>query len=344
MLDVFKKDAFQTVSLTTAINKMPYKPGRLGQLGLFIPKPITTLTALVEEKQGKLMLIPTAARGTMPNAFSGPGRKIRPFRVPHIPLNSSIAADDVQGVREFGSENTVESITKLVNDRLEEMRASFEVTHEWHRVGAIRGAVLDADGTSEIANFFTEFGITEDEVYYDFDTATTDVKQVTAGVIRMIKTALGGTTYSGIRAFCGDDFFDALTSHATVKTAYERWQSGEYLRTQQLENGFPFAGVFWENYTGGIGDQTFIPSDTCRFVPDGVPDLFQMIYAPANFVEAVNTPGKPIYAKQERMQLDMGILLHAQSNPLAMCTRPKVLVKGTYGTAGSTSASTSGSA
>ena len=34
-LDIFSSSAFSMVSLTDAINKMPYVPGRIGQLGLF---------------------------------------------------------------------------------------------------------------------------------------------------------------------------------------------------------------------------------------------------------------------------------------------------------------------
>jgi len=160
-------------------------------------------------------------------------------------------------------------------------------------------------------------------------------------VIRLMNTALGQTPYSKIRAFCGDDFFDGLIGHTSVKDAFARWQDGSYLRAQQNEKGFEFAGVWWENYTGGIGDVTFIPTTDCRFVAEGVPGLFSEIYAPANFVESVNTPGKPIYAKQERMKYDMGIELHCQSNPLIICNRPASLIKGTYGSSSSSSSSSS---
>jgi Phage major capsid protein E len=34
-LDIFSSSAFTMVALTDAINKMPYVPGRIGQLGLF---------------------------------------------------------------------------------------------------------------------------------------------------------------------------------------------------------------------------------------------------------------------------------------------------------------------
>ena len=56
--------------------------------------------------------------------------------------------------------------------------------------------------------------------------------------------------------------------------------------------------------------------------------IFQTYYAPADFVEAANTVGLPIYAKQYRDEkLNRSVTIHSQSNPLALCLRPKAVVK-----------------
>ena len=62
-LDVFNQDAFSLMSLTAAINKAPYKPSRIGQLGLFGEQRISTTQVMVEERDGLLSLIPTTPRG-----------------------------------------------------------------------------------------------------------------------------------------------------------------------------------------------------------------------------------------------------------------------------------------
>ena len=51
------------VSLTDAINKVPFIPGKLGQLGLFTESGVTTTTVMIEERQGILNLIETTSRG-----------------------------------------------------------------------------------------------------------------------------------------------------------------------------------------------------------------------------------------------------------------------------------------
>lgn len=341
MLDIFNSDAFNVVSLTTALNKAPFQPSRLGSMGLFKARGITTTTAVIEERFGELMLIPTQARGSMPNVMSDSERNARAFKVPHIPLNSAVWADDVQGVRAFGSETQIETVSQKLNDKLEAARQSFEVTHEWHRIGAIQGNILDADGISTIYNLFTEFGITESEV--DFDFTDTDNPKLTAQAIkRLIRGFLGATPFTGIHAMCGDAFFDDLVTSLGVKDAYDRYLDGEFKRTlQDGDGGFPFAGITWENYHGSIGSQDFIDTDTARFFPLGVNGLFETIFAPANFVETVNTIGRPTYAKQERMRFDMGYELHTQSNPLIICTRPSVLIKGNRIASSSSSSSSS---
>jgi hypothetical protein len=61
---------------------------------------------------------------------------------------------------------------------------------------------------------------------------------------------------------------------------------------------------------------------------EGVPDLFITRFAPADYVETVNTIGLPRYAKQIPMRNGKGIELEVQTNPINLCTQPGVLLKG----------------
>ena len=325
-LDVFKADAFSMASLTAAINALPYQPKILGSMGLFTPKPIMTTTALVEKREGKLSVLQTAPRGTMPNVDSQRTRKVRNFTVPHIPANRTIRADDVQNVRAFGSETETETVSQLVNDALSELRADHETTFEWHRLGAIQGVIYDADGTTVLYNLFTEFGETEQTVDFVLGTATTDIKAKCTATIRLVEDALGSDTYAGLTALCGDSWWDSFISHPNVVAAYQNWSAATQMSTQQRA-GFPFCGINFKNYRGSIGGSAWLNTAQARIVPTGVADLFQHVMAPGDMIDTVNTRGQMIYAKQELLQFDKGVELHTQSNPLMMCTRPKVLVK-----------------
>ena len=73
----------------------------------------------------------------------------------------------------------------------------------------------------------------------------------------------------------------------------------------------------------------FVDASKAYFFPVGVPGLFRQYNAPADFVETANTIGLPRYAKQAAdQQFARWVMLHVQSNPLPICTRPRVLIKG----------------
>jgi hypothetical protein len=92
-------------------------------------------------------------------------------------------------------------------------------------------------------------------------------------------------------------------------------------------SGFYFGGVYWEEYRGSVGGVDFIASGEAYLVPEGVPDMFVTHYAPADYMETVNTIGLPYYAKQEMMRLNKGVEIEAQSNPLCLNTRPRAVIK-----------------
>lgn len=50
-LDIFSNNAFSVISLTDAVNKMPFVPGRIGQLGLFEEKGVSTTSIMIEERR-----------------------------------------------------------------------------------------------------------------------------------------------------------------------------------------------------------------------------------------------------------------------------------------------------
>lgn len=327
MLDVFRDDMFGVVSLTNSINKLPYVAQRIGQMGLFAAKGQTSLTVIVEEKFGKLSIIPTSARGGPGTMLGGSTRRAKAFVIPHIKQVGAVMADDVQGVRSFGTEDSTETVVQKVNDELAEMRQNIEFTHEYHRIGALKGVVLDADGSSEIVNWFTEFGITPEVVGFDF-TEANNVKLNAMYIRRHIEDSLGMSPYRGVHAMCGKDFYDKLITCTEVKDAFDRWQDGQFMRDSQARSAFEYAGITWEEYRGGLGDTPFFDDEDAQFFPLGVPDLFQVAYGPADYIETVNTVGKPVYAKQEPMKFDRGVEMESQSNPLFICSRPSVLVRG----------------
>jgi hypothetical protein len=328
MLDIFRNDAFSVTSLTAAILKAPYKPGRIGDLGLFRESGMTTTTAVVEEKDGFLELIAQSPRGGPAATLGNQKRSARSFTASHLTREATIMADSVQGVRAFGSEDAQQAVQAVVDEKMAILRALHEATLEYHRATAIQGIVLDADGTTPIRNLFTDFGISQQT--YELDLAG-NVRSGAVAIQRLIESELGAEPISGYRAFCGDDFFDQLVEAATVKASFQN-QEGAVLRAD-LRKGFVFGGITWENYRGRVGSVDFFATDEAYVVPEGT-NVFQVKFAPADFMETVNTLGLPVYLKMapDPEGLNRFVKLHSQSNPLALCTRPRAVVKVTLPT------------
>lgn len=326
MLNVFTGDAFNVVALTRAINKAPFKPGRIGEIGLFEEQGVRSVTVVVEELSGVLSILGHKPRGGPANQHRRGQRKARSFTCYHMPLEDTIHADDIQGVRLFGSEDETETADNAVNDVLESMRQQHEVTREWLRAGAIAGVVVDGESAKTV-NLFAEFGQAETDVDFLIGTTTTDMRQKCLEVKDAVETALGALPYDHVHALCGQNFFRRFIAHPEVKYAYQQFQEGRFLRDDP-RSGFEFGSIIFEEYRGNVGSKPFIPAGNARFFPVGAPDLFIEHFGPADFMETANTIGLPYYAKQAPMEFDRGVKVHSQSNPLPICTIPACLVKG----------------
>jgi hypothetical protein len=281
---------------------------------------------------GVLNLLPTQPVGAPGTLGTVGKRKVRSFVIPHIPHEDTVLPEEVQGIRAFGSETETDALANLLAQKLQTMRAKHAITLEHLRMGALKGVILDADG-STLYDLYSEFGITAKAVSFALGSAATEVLLKVLEVKRHIEDNLKGEFMTGIMCLCSAGFYDAFTTHAKVKEAYMYFQ-----RNQQLGNdyrtGFTFGGVTFEEYRGQATDaagtvRKFIADDEAHFFPIGTASTFRTYFAPADFNETANTLGLPLYAKQEPRKFGRGTDLHSQMNPLPLCMRPEVLVKAT---------------
>lgn len=340
--DVFKQDAFSMFELSSAVLANPWKPGFLGSLNLFTPKPIDTTAAAIEIKQGVLNLIPTSKRGAPLAEGQLEKRDVYYQETVRIAKGHTIQASAIQNVRAFGSTTELQAVMNVVADRLNGptgLIAQVEYTWEYMRLGAIQGIVADADG-SPLVNWFTVMGVSQPpEIAFDLENASPApgaVRKVCTGVVRGIMRALGGLwlpQQSYIMALCGDNFWDDITAHPEVRQTYLNYQAAAELRNTLAYEQFNYGGITWVNYRGSDDASTIaVPTDTCKFVPVNVPGLFDVAFAPSESLSYVNTPGQSLYSMlivdDERQ---MWVRPEVYSYPLFICTRPAALWRGKKG-------------
>lgn len=311
--------------LTAAIQKSPYVPSLLARRKLFQEKGVRTTKVYIEYQGHELMLVPSAPRGGVPEPMRRPGRGGLEFSTVHLPVRATVYADEVQDQRAFGTEEDLDSPEALKQRVLASMRQSLEFTLEYHRAGALRGLILDSDG-STLLNVFTEFGISQLSVDLELDDFSTDVRARTIEAERTCEDALGGLLPSGFLALAAPDVIDAITGN--------QWYRSELLFPQDREEarsdgryGIRISNTLYVEYRSPPDGPVFIPPGEAYLIPLGIPDLLITRFAPADTFAAVNQPGLPIYASAEMGPHDKFASLLAQSNPLSIPTRPRAIVK-----------------
>jgi len=335
MLDIFRSDAFGVVPLSLAVNNLKFVPGYVSSKGIFTESAVATTIVSIEEKNNSLTLIAPTPRGGPGRTLPRDRRSLRAIVIPHFEINDAVMAEEVQGVRPFGQEDGTEAVMTKVGERMQMAGQSLEYTQEYSRVGAIKGVITYADGTK--LDLYDEYGIPVPTVINMALGSTANdgsLRQLCNTIIRNVGKALDGNTFTGVEAICGDTFFDALIKNAEVRGTYITAMQGAELRTQYVSAGqtwgsFTFGGINWTNYRGYVGTAPMVEANAAYIYPTGVPNLFATVFAPADYIETVNTMGKPRYVKQYQMPNDKGINLDTQMNALNWCTKPAVLQRAT---------------
>lgn len=336
-MDVFKQDAFSSTTLTAVVDKLGYNPSLLGTIpGLFVPTPIRTTAVFIEERANAPALIQTTPRGAPPKQKGGERSKVRAFQTVRLAEGSRITASELQGIRAFGSETELKQLQTEVARRQSLLRGDLELTWEYHRLGAVQGKVLDADGTSVIYDWAVEFSQSiPAELDFDLDNATPAtgaVRKKCNAVKRSVLAALKGLGGNGvgIAAIVGDNFWDDLVSHPEVEKTFLATAAASDLRNGfgMAWSTFRYGDITWINYRGSDDSAVGVGTDKAKFFPVGA-GIFPVAQSPGESFEFVNTPGQQVYSgivvdKDRNSWADVELF----SYPLFVCTMPSALYQG----------------
>lgn len=331
-LDIFRKKAFATTTLTNHVNRLPHAPNRLGQMGIFQVKNVVNRTIWIAMKDGRLTLIPISALGAPLPQNEKDLREAEAFPTFRVAKGDRVTAEEVQDMVAPGTENTLQTVADEVQERLTTIREDMELTREHMRLGAINGLMVDADG-STVIDFFNKFGVTRPgEIDFDLDNATMPtLADNCLEVSKLMFYASKGVWKPGqtsIVAPCGHSFWRKLITNPDVIDYYKQTTDGAAL--DRNVQSFNMHGITFELYWGTEDDSTVsVPSTKCRFVPRNTNGAFQEVYAPAEFAPFVNKKGKREYAmiipdNKRQAYVDVELYMY----PLFMCTRPEMLITG----------------
>lgn len=341
--DLFSPDKFNVLTLTTQLNNVPYTPQFLGSFGLFAVQGVATRDIAVASRNGAIKLIPTSEWGAPPQQADRPKRDMRKASVSHIVKEGTINVGEVQDAiaqAMVAGQPQLETIEGLVADTMEGpfgLRQEFELTHEYHRLGAISGLVLDADGTSVLYDWYDFFNIAalaDAEIDFDALTAEDRLFEVQCNVIkREALRECEDLPSTGARpmVLCGDNFFDKVYSNkevANFRINRDTGRGADAFVDSLAFGSIDYGGMLFVNYRGTKNGDVGIDTDEARMFLNGVPGLFQMVFGPPDILGKTNMKGVPLFGfMPPERQTSREAVLEAQSNPLTLCTRPRSLRK-----------------
>lgn len=330
-MSLFNNGMFTSAEMTDAVNRLPLTWFRF--TSMFEQVGVRTTKIDIELRQGKLTLLSDSPRGSVPESLGTrqPDRKMKVLTTTHLAQMDTLAPEDIQDVRAFGSTELVSAAT-VINDKMNTMKRNLDQTLELHRLGAVKGVVMDADGKTVLHDLYDTFEVTKQTQDIVFPTDVPVKKNpILDGIIaakRKVAEAMQGNPYSRLEAIIGSDFYDALTGHELVRDAFNLWAANlaSFGDNDYRKRGFTYGGITFYEASDVVGGKEIVAKDKGHLYPVGG-GIWKVYNAPADWMETANTVGRQYYARMDERPKSRGYDIEIQANPLTLCLFPEALVE-----------------
>jgi hypothetical protein len=339
LLNIFQDDAFSLASMTNGLSKVEYVPNQIGALKLFRPMPIRTAVAAIEIRQGTMKLIQTTKRGqTSESRDKRQKGRMEYFETRKIAVDSRITADDLQFMRAFGTEDQIKQLQQEIVQRqtgpgglLDDVNLTFESM----KLSALRGKLLDADGTL-LYDYFAKMGVAEPSVVnFSFATLTEGKlrEYITNNITLHMEKNAKGARYSQIHCLCGENVMNELHKNTEFTRTFLNQQAAAELRGDYLNQKTLFGGVIWERYRGtDDGTTVHVGPDNMIFFPGGQDNtVYSHIMSPGEKFSQVGQLGQEMYSwlEWDKNEDPAWVDPHVAAYPLMLNQRPEMSRLGT---------------
>jgi len=347
---------YNSTALTTQINRVPNLFGLIGGLGLFEDEPIGSTTVEIREnEEGVVVLNSTERSGGPQDRNDRPRGKTRTFTTAHFEKPDVIRPADVQDrLRVLGREKVDESVDQVLAEKLARLARDHYQTIEWLRLGALKGKILDGDGTTVLLDMHAFFGKEQETVYFDLTNEDADVLEACEQVGDAIGRNLNGEIMTGVTGIVSTRFFNRFVQHPKVEKYYLQHQGAMALHRpdRDMRGGnwgrkFDFNGqIELIEYKGKAplktGAVDCVTAGDAHFFPTGTMDTFRTAFSPPDTMMEVNTPPSlesdpdfggffQLFASAKELDHGKGVEIYTESNPTPYVKRPELLVLGKDG-------------
>lgn len=341
-LDILRNDAFSVVSLRRLVDNLPFVPTMLGQMGLFNPQPVRTREIILYEEDGNVHLIPTTEIGSPDVHQIRDQGRARLLRTKRLAKMDTVRAGELIGIADTAIPETIRLRTaqELTAKRLSKLKSDLEATKELHRLGALQGKLVDADGTTVIYNYFDEYGISQPPtISVNYSTLSEDEIAMffQENVIVPMELTLKDRVPNGVQvgALVGDYHWGRLMRHPGFRKLWELKALTQATAVDPLfaPNNWrtiDFAGIRWINYRGSTSGDIAVPTADAIFFPMNARDVFDVYWAPGETLLDITSPGLPEYVYLQpdvRTAMPEKLDIFLRCYPLYACIFPKCLIR-----------------
>ena len=330
-------NAFELVDRTNELLLLPKTWTLLGDSGLFRDEPLSTQTVTFEERSGNLTLVGDQIRGAKPQTRTGDVRKMHSYGTTHHPIADALYPQDIAGVTRPGANGVaLDTESAAILRKLEGIRKSFDVTMEVARFKTLGTGQVWAPNGTVVADFYTDFGLTRNQVDFVLGTGTTDIVAKCEEIIAGFQaSATEGQIINRVLGYASPVFFRKLIAHAKVQTAYTYFSATEgqmILRNRAGGSGlyrtFSFAGIDFIEVPTVLAGEALVVSGDCVFVAQDDTGSFTTYRSPANRFGFVNTIAENSYVWTYRNERNTEITFEAEMNFLNVLRKPNFVARG----------------
>lgn len=325
---------------TDELQIIPNSWGLLNNLGVFSVDSVTTKVLQFDETTMTLTLVKDQPRGKRKQYNREQYSKLHTVGIPHFPFDDAIRPADVEGRRMAGTKADAETTDNVRMKKMERLRRSWAATLEFARMRALMGEVYNPNGTNDVQNWYTEFGVTQEEVEFPFTTADADmITSIEEALAFSQDNLLSGEVATSFIAICSPEWFSALISHPETKEAYKYYSSSQEPLRNRLDSSlggqyreFNYGGVRFIEQRGSYADedgdaQRIVPANEAYLFPLGTQDTFVTYFAPADRFGYIHTEGQTQYMWEFPDERGHQIDIESESNFINMVRRPQCVVK-----------------
>lgn len=333
------KNQFETTDFTAAINEEENRYGFVNSQNLFDSYNTSEKAVVFDKNTHNITLIPQVNRGSH-TATTGKERAVETFSLPLAYFNhvDSLGAEDIYRWRQPGSTDK-ETVTRAAEEKVQDLRYLADQQTEYLKLQALKGIFKTPDGAT-VANMFTLFGITQQEVDFTLNVSTTDINAKILDLKRKVKAGLKTSTMNGVDVYLAEDDYDALVNHSQLKAYYllgdgasrvYRENTASYEQWGVMDM-FEHKGVRFIQYNPTFNlpngaTEDFLTAGSGIALPRGARGLFRTYNGPSNKMSQIGEPGQPMFLRTYVDPRDEFIDFQLEMSNLSFCTQPNSIVK-----------------